>query len=198
MTKLEKVLIAIVVVVIGVATIFGITRPSATAPVATKNVGAQYQNDVWYFTGTPYAQVSTGEVYNQGGQVEGNPLNGSCSIAPAASTTPNINLTAANLTCATLIVTTATTSILTLTLPASSTLSQFTNLGDGNQIYIDAASSTGGNLQLLAGTGFQLNSIIAVASSTAASTTIVAGDMSIFDYAKTSAATTTGILSPSR
>lgn len=202
MTKLEKIVLGIVVViVIGVATIFGTLGFHGKAPTTPtqvqKSVGAQYQNDIWYFTGAPFSQVDTGLIYGQGGIIEGNGVSSACSLTPASSTA-GVTLTAANLICSTLFVTSATSTTFTLTLPASSTMSSLVNSGDSQLTYIYAASTTAGNIVLAGGTGFTLASPIAVASSTAASSTIAAGTVGILDQVRLPTTNLIGIITPSK
>lgn len=184
MTKLQKILIVVVVavalVVVGwvahtspkpiamVGEVAGQGVPSGFDNVSLTGVLQVGVNPNGNLNAIP-TQFATGTVYAQGDLIQG----GACAV----SSTTSITLTAANLQCTELSVTNLGAGTLTVTLPASSTLTYLANNGDETDTYIYAASTTAGNLLFANGTGYTLNSPITSASTTAATSTITAGAM---------------------
>lgn len=139
--------------------------------------------------------ISSSTLYAQGGITSG----GICSIS-SASTTATIYLTNLNLLCTELSITSGTSTTLIVTLPASSTMTALSYPGDASNLYIYAASTTAGNL-IIAGTttaGFSINSTLGIASTTAATTTVIAGEAGIFDYFRLSTTDMYGMITPNK
>jgi hypothetical protein len=187
MTKIQKILIVVVVaialVLIGWVAHKPSSSPAMVGAVAGQGVPSGFDNvsltGILQVGVNPNGnlnaiptQFATGTVYAQGDLIQG----GLCSVSSVVSTT-TLNLTAANLECSTLSITNSSSSALTVNLPASSTLTYLANAGDETDTYIYSASTTGANITIANGTGFTLNSSLTTASSTAATTTITAGTL---------------------
>lgn len=123
---------------------------------------------------------------------------GACAVSTAASAS-TLTLTAANFAdCSLLSITSGTSTTLTVTLPASSTLSTFAATGDSQSLNIYSASTTGGSIVLAAGTGFSIESAITAASTTAATTTLSAGKMGSLNISRIPTTDLIGIFSPAK
>ncbi len=120
---------------------------------------------------------SAGSVYTGGGITFG----GGVYSTSTASTSAAVTLSALAFPYNLISFTTGTSTTNVITLPASSTFptTWLANAGDSDDIYIYAASTTGGVLQFANGTGFTLSSPIGIASTTAASSTIPAGSVAV-------------------
>lgn len=120
-------------------------------------VGAQVQNDLWLFTGTPTAIQATGDIYAAAGFTEGGLTVVNTNII--ASSTATTTLTAKALSGSTIIFNIASSTTQNLTLPSTTTLrtAQFLpNIGDFSRVLIDLASTTAGGATLSAPTGITL------------------------------------------
>lgn len=205
MLKLKNILIVVVVALVAIAVGYKLnSTQNYSTGTAGQGVPSGFDNvNLWgglqvgvsegnpnvmpvYGVGSIWASgaiVSSSTAYIQGGGVT---TGGLCTLS-AASTTNTVYLTVSNLACSTLSVTTGTTTVaLSVVMPASSTISTNLFAGDVRSLNIYAASTTGGNLIISATTtaGFSMNSPLGIASTTAATTTISAGEIGILNYTR--------------
>lgn len=94
----------------------------------------------------------------------------------------------------------STTGSVAVQLPATSTVTGFVNPGDSATLYVYAASTTANNLVITATTtaGFAIASPIGIASTTAASSTIPAGNVGILDILRLPTTNMTAVITPSK
>lgn len=123
---------------------------------STGKLGTQVQNDLFYFTGTPWAIDATGITYTQGGLVEG----GVSTITPTVGTATTTLSLSSLLNGTTVILNSASSTAENLVVPGTSTLSVASgflpNVGDVERDFIDIASTTGPGAVLSAGAGLTL------------------------------------------